>query len=323
MPRIAVFSLGGTIAMTSTAGGPVVPTLDAAALLASVPGLDALGHSFDVASFRQIPAGTLAFADLLALADAARAAVASGAEGVVVTQGTDTIEETAYLLDLAWDRSEPLVVTGAMRNPSQPGPDGPANLSAAIGVAADPASWGRGVLVVLADEIHAAAAVQKSHTTSVSAFTSPETGALGRFVEGIARFAAPAVPTLTVGPQPTDVRVGLATAALGDDGRWLPAYLEGLDGLVVAGYGVGHLHRDWVQPLAEAAARMPVVLASRIAAGPSLRQTYGFPGSEADLLGRGLISAGRLPALKARILLWSLLSRSVDRIGIATAFDTA
>jgi L-asparaginase len=323
MSLIAVFSLGGTIAMTGTGGGPVVPTLDAAALLASVPGLDALGHEYRADSFRQIPAGTLAMTDLLSLVEAAGAAAAGGAAGVVVTQGTDTIEETAYLIDLAWRHPVPIVVTGAMRNPSQAGPDGPANLLAAVQVAAAPASRDRGCLVVLADEIHAAGRVQKTHTTSVSAFASPGFGPLGHLAEGQPWYAGPPAPRLAVEPGPAQPRVGLATASLGDDGYWLPAYAEGLDGLVVAGFGVGHVHRDWVKPLAEAAERVPVVLASRIAAGPALTRTYGFAGSETDLLRHGLVPGGRLPALKARLLLWALLSRSATIDEIRTTFAAA
>jgi L-asparaginase len=322
MPRIVVFTLGGTIAMTSTDGGPVQPSLGGAALIDGIPGLDRAGVEVEAVPFRQIPAGTLSPADLLALTRAAAAAIARGANGVVVTQGTDTIEETAFLLDLAWPGNAPLVVTGAMRNPSQAGPDGPANVLAAIQTAAAPQARGRGCLVVFAEAIHSARAVAKSHTVSVTAFTSPGSGPVGYVVEGVPVFTAPAPARVQMPSVPVDsgVRVGLALATLGDDGRWLPAYAEGLDGLVVAGFGVGHVHRAWVEPLTELAVGMPVVLASRILAGPSLTHTYGFPGSESDLLGRGLISAGRLTAVKARILLWMLLAGRVPAPALGAFF---
>ena len=193
--RVVLFTLGGTIASTSAPGparpaerfaaadGGVTPRLTGADLLAAVPGLDAVGAELDVHDFRQIPSSSLAISDVFALAAAIRQQVAAGAAGVIVTQGTDTMEETAFLLDLLWDGDAPVVVTGAMRNPALAGPDGPANVLAAAYVAASPAARGRGCLVVFADEIHAARYVRKSHTTSVAAFTSPLAGPLGLVAE--------------------------------------------------------------------------------------------------------------------------------------------
>jgi len=326
MPRIAVFTLGGTIAMTSSDGGPVRPTLGGAQLIAGIPGLNHTGIEVQAHAFRQIPAGTLAMSDQLAVTRAAATEVARGADGVVITQGTDTIEETAFLIDLAWPGNAPIVVTGAMRNPSQAGPDGPANILAAIQVAAARASRGRGCLVVLADEIHAARSVAKSHTTSVAAFTSPGYGPVGLVIEGVPTYFAPPPATrwsMPLVPVDAATRVGLAIATLGDDGGWLSDYGRDLDGLVVAGFGVGHVHRSWVEPLTDLATRIPVVLASRITAGPVLTRTYGFAGSETDLVARGLIPAGRLSALHARILLWMLIAGGAHRTKIAAAYSEA
>ena len=166
--RVVLFTLGGTIASTSAPGPArpaesfaaadrgVTPRLTGADLLAAVPGLDAVGAELDVHDFRQIPSSSLAISDVIALAAAIRRRVTAGAAGVVVTQGTDTMEETAFLLDLLWDGDAPVVMTGAMRNPALAGPDGPANVLAAAHVAARPAARGRACLVVFADEIHAA-----------------------------------------------------------------------------------------------------------------------------------------------------------------------
>ncbi|MDG4861128.1 asparaginase domain-containing protein, partial [Streptomyces sp. T-3] len=157
---VALFTLGGTIAMAGTStggrGGPVVARLTGADLVAAVPGLDSLGVPLEVQDAQAVPSADLTFAQLLDVVDAASKAVAAGATGIVVTQGTDTLEESAYLVDLVWPHPEPFVFTGAMRNPTLAGPDGPANLLAAARVAASPDARDLGALVVLDDEVHAA-----------------------------------------------------------------------------------------------------------------------------------------------------------------------
>ena len=170
---VAVISMGGTIAMAPSASGGIVPALGADDLVASVPGLAELDVKITTESLRSLPSPSLGFADLVALSARVRAEIAAGATGVVITHGTDTIEETAFFLDLTVPADAPVVVTGAMRHPHSAGPDGPANLYAAIRVALSPAARGLGTLVVMSDEIHGARFVRKSHTSSTGAFVSP------------------------------------------------------------------------------------------------------------------------------------------------------
>lgn len=304
-------SLGGTITMTRRSGGPgVAPTLDAGDLVTAVPELEAVAE-LTATTLQTVPGAWLLPTDVVAVADWARQRVDAGADGVVVVQGTDTIEESAYLLDLLWDRPHPVVVTGAMRPPHVAGADGPANLLAAVTVAADPSARDRGVLVVLDDVVHAAARVRKTDSTALHAFSSGPFGALGRVHEGRTTCAGPparwpALPRPVPGASP---RVHLVETCLGDDGTLLGLAVEaGCDAVVVAGFGAGHVSAAMAEVVGAAVRRCPVVLATRTGGGPVLTGTYGFVGSEQDLVGRGVIPAGWLDARKARLLVWALLA---------------
>ena len=346
--KVALFTLGGTIASTGpaagrgagpaagtgTAVGGVAPRLAGADLLTSVPGLERAGAEVTVHDFRQVPSSSLTIDDILDLAAAIRDQTGpgpdgAGVDGVVVSQGTDTIEETSFLLDLVYDGDAPVVFTGAMRNPTLAGADGPANLLAAVTVAAAPQTRGLGGLVVLGDELHAARFVQKAHTTSVTAFVSPPAGPLGFVAEGRVvvltrpdrRPPLPALAALpSLPPRGQAVRTGLVTMVLGDDGALLEAAALCFDGLVLAGYGAGHVPAAVAGQLDRLARRIPVVLASRTGAGTVLARTYGYPGSERDLRDRGLIGAGFLDPLKARLLLHLLLTAGATRDEIAAGF---
>jgi L-asparaginase len=324
-PSVAVFGLGGTIAMAQAPDGGVSPALSASDLLAAVPGLSDVQAELAIQDFRNKPGASLDFADLYELAAAIDEALKDGCAGAVVTQGTDTIEEVAYVLDLLLSTDAPVVVTGAMRNPTLAGADGPANILAAIQVATSPCAQGLGCLVVLNDQVHAARWVQKAHTGSPAAFFSPDYGPLGHVVEGNVRVPVRIrhrSPALSPVPR-RSAQIGLATIALGDDGTLIEAIAGHVDGLVVAAFGAGHVPAAVAPVLGKLAEHVPVVLASRTGAGPVHRVTYGFPGSERDLLARGLISAGYLGPLKARILLHLLITSGADDAQIRETFAAA
>lgn len=332
---IGVFTMGGTIASTPGTGNTampdavhhgawhgVTPRLSARDLVAAVPELAVF--PLQLVDVRRKPSPSLTFADL----DELLSAIADrpGLTGIVVTQGTDTIEETSWLLDLRYHGVAPVVVTGAMRTPGTAGADGPANLLAATQVASSPDAHDLGVLVVLNDEIHTARTVRKAHSTSTAAFASPDTGPIGRVIEGtVTIFNRPARACRSLGdfrPMGSHrARVAIVPMTLGEDDTVLRAIGGHVDGLVVAGFGAGNAPTPVVEALTELAWQKPVVLTTRTAAGPVTTSTYGYPGSGSDLLARGLISAGYLGPYKARILLHVLLTGGAQDAQIKRVFS--
>jgi L-asparaginase len=307
--------------MTGDPGGGVVARLTGADLLAALGTLPVEVRIHDPLA---MPGGSLTFADVLDAVDDASRAAEAGAVGVVLTQGTDTIEETAFLIDSIWQHDVPFVVTGAMRNPTMPGADGPANLLAALQIASSPDARVRGVLVAFLDEIHAARHVRKSHSTSPATFVSADLGPIGHVVEGTPHFLANLPPRAPITgwtrERLAETKIALYTTTLDDDGLLLAGPDHSHQGLVLAGFGVGHVPASLVEVLTEINDVMPVVLTSRTGGGPVLADTYGSPGSERDLLSRGIISGGFVHPYKARVLLRLLVAAGATRDAIAAAF---
>ena len=323
-PKVTLISCGGTIASAVKPGVGAMPSLDVGELARTVPGV-AEAAELTSQPMRLIASPHMTLRDLLDLAAASRDAIATGADGVVITQGTDTIEEIAFGLDLLCAGDAPIVVTGAMRNASMAGADGPANLLAAVRVAASPLARGLGTLVVFNDEIHAARFVRKSHSQNPATFVSQQAGRLGWLAEADVRILVRPARRyhVAVADDAKVPAVALLKMALGDDGRLmecLPA--AGFAGCVIEGFGGGHVTREVAAPgrierLIEA---MPVAFATRSGNGELLRATYEFEGSEMDLIRRGVIYAGALDGPKARVLLALLLMAGADRARIAHAF---
>ena len=321
--RVLLVALGGTIAMSQSANGGIVPALSGADLVAAVPGLAELAEVEPRSPF-QLPGASLTLEHLCEVARLIDAGLMEGFSGAIVVQGTDTIEETAFVLDCLVQSRKPVVVTGAMRGPQSAGADGPANLLASAMAAISTDLQDAGVVVVLNDEIHAARFVRKGHTGLTSAFVSSPLGPIGHVFEGKVRLHAKIapmtkLPNLPEGEKPA---VALLVTGLGDDGRLIDKVIDlGYQGAVIAGVGAGHTPAVLAEKVERLAASMPVVLASRVTAGPVFEKTYGFAGSEIDLIARGVIPSGEIGAAKARLLLQLLLAhgKSVSEIRYAFA----
>jgi L-asparaginase len=306
MARVAMVFTGGTISMgfDPVAGGNV-PALDGAAILARTPGLETIA---DVVPIDRglTPASHFTFEDVLEIGRAVQESLDDPSiDGVVVVQGTDTIEETSFAWDLVLRSAKPVVVTGAMRAPHEADFDGPANLRDAVAAAVSPELRDAGVVVTLAGTLEPADDVTKLHTTAFATFGSPNGGTLGRMAEDRVLSERARGPRRRVEPAPTaGARVHLLTAGIGSDGSLLDAAVAaGADGIVVAATGAGNTSPSWLEAAERAmGAGVVVGLASRCAAGP-VSTAYAFPGGGATWVRAGAIRVGTLCGIKARVAL--------------------
>ena len=306
-PALQIFGLGGTIAMASNQaeGAGVHPSLSADDLIAAAP---------ELSSIAEIRAETLSLKgsanlSFQEIANLCKRAAESDCRGIVVTQGTDSMEETSFLASLLYRGEAPLVFTGAMRSPTQPGADGRANLMAAsLTALADGAPK---VSLVMNDEIHHPYYVMKAHTSNVAAFQSPVRGPIGQIAENTV-YLHPASPSPIFDVPAKFAPIAVLSAFLDDDGNLFDTILSaGYAGLVVEGFGAGHVSEAIAEKLSAIAQEIPVILSSRVRAGAVFERTYGYRGAEIDLLNKGLVPAGRLSGRKARILLSLLLGLEV------------
>ncbi len=305
MPTVHLITTGGTIASrVDPLTGAATPAIDANELVASVPQLSAIAD-IEVTAFSQLASWNMTPTLLAELARTVRSRLAEPhVAGVVVTHGTDTMEESAFALDLVLDSDKPVVFTGAMRNASQPFPDGPRNLLAATQVAVHPAARGLGVVVVMHDEVHAASSVTKMHTTALNAFASPHGGPLGIIDDaGLWLRQVPLrLPQIRlVDPAPN---VYLLKFAAGMDDLLLHAVLNaGARGVVLEASGAGNVYQEWEASIAALVERgVPVVIVSRTGGGRVV-PAYGGPGGGKTIEKLGVIFGGDLLGLQARLVL--------------------
>ena len=319
MPRVAVVFTGGTISMRRdpVAGGNV-PVLTGQGILATTPGLDAIA---DVVAIDRglTPASHFTFVDLFGIfASVAEVLAAPDVAGAAVVQGTDTIEETAFFLDLLHAGPKPIIVTGAMRTSEHPAFDGPANLRDAVTVASAPALADVGVVVVLAGSIEPADDVTKVHASAFDTFQSLNTGSLGRIDEGTVRMSRARGPRRHVTATQAAERVHLVKTSVAMDGTPIDALrAAGADGFVVEATGAGNTSAGLLAAAERAISDgLPVALTTRCPAGAA-SDAYAFPGGGATWVRAGALPTGHLGGPKARIALALGLGAGLDREGLA------
>ena len=334
MTRVHIVALGGTIAMQQAAPGAHASPGAAGRVPSPVAGVEVTEEQV-----ANVGSPSLTVAHVAAALAAAERAVAEGAVGVVLTHGTDTLEETAFLLSRLWAHTAPLVITGAMRPANAAGADGPANLRDAILTATAPSARGLGVLVVFNGMLHLGDRVTKVSSRSVDAFDSVPSGPIGvvhtddvrlvyrpdapplRLLDSAVHAPDGACASGGVLPDALPV-VPILGTGLGDDGVLLSLILAAdspVRGVVIDGAGMGHVPAGHMRPIRELLARgIPVVVATRIPDGGTSTYHYAYPGSEVDLISAGAIMAGSLSAHKARLLLQMLIADSDARAAGST-----
>jgi L-asparaginase len=305
---------GGTISMQRdpVAGGNV-PSHGGEALVGFAPGLEAISP-YRIENWAKLPACHLGPDRLWALRERVREIIESGeVRGIVITHGTDTIEETAYLLARTLPPELPIAITGAMRTSSDEGWDGPRNLLDAASVAASPESAGRGAMVVFHGQILSGETAVKTHATDVAAFSAPHAAPVGRIEAGrVVYHAPPARDAGSLEAKGLGARVALVSLVIGDDGTQLDLARPEFDGVVVEAFGAGNMPpgavpavRRWIDE------GKPVVLASRCARG-EVTPLYAFEGGGTRTVALGAIPAGPRTPSQARLELALALSAGVS-----------
>lgn len=302
---VAVIFTGGTIAsrVEASAGG-AVPTLRGEEIIARTPGLERVAEVEPI-DWGLVPASHMGFVEIIDIARLIEAALARpDIDGVVVVQGTDTLEETSFGFDLLVRSEKPVVVTGAMRNASQPDYEGPRNLLDAVACAAAPALRGQGAVVVLDGRIIGADVAVKTHATAIDTFQPRDGEILGEVQEGFVRLDGRRTPVrLPRIPERAAEPVHLITVATGMDGALIRGVARPRPaGLVVAATGSGNTPADVQAAAIELMADGTVVVLTTRCAGGSVEPTYAFPGGGATWARAGALLS-RLSPPKARIAL--------------------
>ncbi|MCC5911637.1 MAG: asparaginase [Clostridiaceae bacterium] len=309
-PKVAIIFTGGTISMSVDPRiGAAIPSLSNEQIMSLVTNIDRFAETESI-SFDTIPGPHFDPEKMMKLQKLVLETIhRDDITGVVITHGTDTLEETAYLLDLTIQSNKPIVITGAMRNSSELGYDGPSNLAAAVCTAISHDSMNKGVLVVMNNEVNVANEVTKTNTLSLDTFKSLDFGALGIVDNDKVIFHREIINHQHIPTQSIVENVDLIKSVAGMDSRFIKYSIDsGAKGIVIEAMGRGNIPPGMVEGVKYALDhQVPVVMTSRCPTGRVL-DTYGYDGGGRQLRELGVILAGNLPGQKARIKLMLALS---------------
>lgn len=312
MSKVAVVFNGGTISMTVDIKiQAAVPTLTPEEIMSMVTGIERYCE-IETLTFSNLPGPHVTPEKMMELSKyIQKILLREDIQGVVVTHGTDTLEETAYLLDLTIQSEKPVVVTGSMRNSSELGYDGPANLSASICTAISEKSKGRGVMVCLNDELNCASEVTKTHSMKLDTFQSPEFGPIGIVDNNEPMFYRNLSNKIHIVTDKIDTRVDLIKCVAGMDSKIIDFCIKsGSKGIVIEAFGRGNVTPKMIEGIKKAIDNdIVVVIVSRCFSGRVL-DTYGYKGGGKSLREIGVIFGGSLPGQQARIKLMLALGKT-------------
>ncbi|MBT9386108.1 asparaginase [Pseudooceanicola sp. CBS1P-1] len=323
MKHVTLIATGGTIASSArTRGAAVTAGLSGETLLAGLHTPPA-GITVTVENFEAAGSYALDLATIHRLCARIDAVLADPAvDGVVVTHGTDTMEESAFLAWLLVRSEKPVVFTGAQRHAGQPDTDGPRNIADALSAAASPLLGGLGAVILFEGDIHGARHVTKAHTARVDTFRSVGQGKLGEVDGGTVHlYTRPAAPRRPLAVPRLDPEVELITLGLGSTPRLMAlAGDHGASAIVLSAFGRGNAPKGFAAETARLLARgLPVVVASRCHEGRTAA-IYGGDSGGVTLAEAGAIPAGDLSAVKARLLLAALLGAGLTGTPLREAF---
>lgn len=323
-PHVHVMFTGGTISMKiDPATAAAIPALSGRDIVSQVPGLRRAAR-LTLEDYARLPGPHVTPEWMWGLKKRIDEHLADPRiDGVVVTHGTDTIEETAFLVDLTTHTPKPVVFCGAMRTLGEAGSDGPSNLLIAVQTAANKDARGHGVLIAVGEQILAAGEAVKTHTQSLGSFRS-DIGPLAILDRDGVRFVRGAVRRRLVRTDSIESRVDLHVVATGSDDALLRAsLLRGARGLVIEGTGSGNVPPRAVPAIQDAVkAGIPVVITSRCGSG-SVAPLYGYDGGGAQLQKMGCVLGSDLVGQKARILLMVALGSGVSGLALNSLFDAS
>jgi L-asparaginase len=324
-PRIAIFFTGGTISMRVDEGfGGIVPALSATQIIDTISDIDDLAD-FEVIEFGQLPGPHMTPDIMFSLSKQIKSFVLrEDIDGIIVTHGTDTLEETAYFLDCTVQTEKPIIVIGAMRNSSEPDWDGPRNLRDALILAGSKEAIGYGVLLCLGDTINAASEATKTDTNQLNTFASFDFGPIGRLVNGTVMMYRKPVRREFFEVKQLPGNIPLLKCYAGMDAMLIECALEhGVSGIVIEAFGVGNVPPPVFYALKKAVEQgIPTILTSRCPVG-RIEHIYAYEGAGKHLYDAGIIFADYLNGQKARIKLIAAIGAGYDMQRIRNSFEWA